>query len=229
MQAWKKYTHDEKLVRQFRKQTYIKGLKRSGIASLQKNIVIENFQRIMFLRIKERQDAELKRNAFASLRGGLKLKAIQNNMKIYHFHKFQKRVMCAWKIVVDQKNRQRLNLIKQRAALSDKPYLAKPLLAMRNLLIFKAFRSIMLNANEKKEFKFNRQICTYSIYLRLQRKAFYGLRLNAAARYQRKKSREIKKLMIARRWFTYLKRVTQMQKLKRKRQTDAAIFRFLSL
>ena len=35
--------------------------------------------------------------------------------------------------------------------------------------------------------------------------------------------------MIARRWFTYLKRVTDMQKMKRKKQTDAAIFRFLSL
>ena len=35
--------------------------------------------------------------------------------------------------------------------------------------------------------------------------------------------------MIQRRWFTYLKRVTQLAKLKRKKQTDAAIFRFLSL
>ena len=95
--------------------------------------------------------------------------------------------------------------------------MAKPLLAIRNLLMFRAFRTIMLNASMKKEINFNRQICTYSIYLRLQRKAFYGLRLNAAARFQRKKSKEIKRLMIVRRWFTYLKKVTQMQKLKRKK------------
>ena len=87
----------------------------------------------------------------------------------------------------------------------------------------------MLNAIQRKAFKFNKQICTYSIYLRLQRKAFYALRLNAAARYQKKKSKEIKRLMIQRRWFTYLKRVTEGQKLKRKHQFDASIFRFLSL
>jgi len=100
---------------------------------------------------------------------------------------------------------------------------------MRNLKMFKAFRSIMLNASKKKAFAFNRKICTYSIYLRLQRKAFYALRLNAAARYQKKKSKEIKRLMIQRRWFTYLKRINQQMKIKRKLQTDAAIFRFLSL
>ena len=164
----------------------------------------------MYLRIKKRQNVDLKRDAFIALRNGIKLRAIQNNMKVYHLHKFSKRVMKSWRARVEYKNRQRLNLIKQRAALEERPYLSKPLLAMRNLLMFRASRSIMLNANTKKEFKFNRQICTYSIYLRLQRKAFYGLRLNAAARFQRKKSKEIKKLMIARRWFTYLKRVTQM-------------------
>ena len=130
-------------------------------------------------------------------------------MKLYYMHKFQKRVIACWRQTVERKNRQRINLIKQRAALEDRPYLAKPLLVMRNMLLFRAFRSIMLNANQRKEFKFNRQICTYSIYLRLQRKAFYALRLNAAARYQKKKSKEIKRLMIQRRWFTYLKRVTE--------------------
>ena len=104
-------------------------------------------------------------------------------MKSYYLHKFQKRVVKAWRFEVNRKNKQRLSLIKQRAAFRERPYLAKPLLAMKNLLLFKAFRSIMLNASERKEFKFNRQICTYSIYLRLQRKAFYALRLNAAARY----------------------------------------------
>jgi len=85
--------------------------------------------------------------------------------------------------MTERNNKKRLDLIKQRAAFLNRPYLAKPLLAMRNLLMFRAFRSIMLNANKRKEFKFNKQICTYSIYLRLQRKAFYALRLNAAQRF----------------------------------------------
>lgn len=137
----------------------------------------------MYLRIKERQDAELKRDAFSALRKGTKLQLIQENMKKYYFHKFQKRVVRAWKLILDTNNKRRISLIKQRAAIREKPSLAKPLLAIRNLLMFKAFRSIMLNANREKEFTFNKQICTYSIYLRLQRKAFYALRLNAAARY----------------------------------------------
>ena len=117
-------------------------------------------------------------------------------MMQFYLHKFQKKVIKAWRSTVAKKNFHRISLIRQRAAFHERPYLAKPLLAMRNLLVFKAFRSIMLNANRKKEFTYNKQICTYSIYLRLQRKAFYALRLNAAARYQKKKSKEIKRLMI---------------------------------
>ena len=113
-------------------------------------------------------------------------------------------------------NKKRLDLIKQRAAMRERPYLAKPLLAMRNLVLFRAFRSILLNASHHKELRFNRQICTYSIYLRLQRKAFYALRLNAAQRFQKRKSKEIKRLMIQRRWFTYLKRVIQTKKTERR-------------
>jgi len=104
----------------------------------------------MYVRIKERQDAELKRDAFNALRDGLKLIHIQSNMKVYHLHKFKKSVVRSWKRVVERKNRQRMNLIKQRATLMDRPYLAKPLLAMRNFLLFKAFRSIMHNANVRK-------------------------------------------------------------------------------
>ena len=67
---------------------------------------------------------------------------------------------------------------------------------MRNMLLYRAFRSIALNANKRQAFRFNRQICTFSLYLRLQRKAFYAIRLNAAQIFQKRKSKEIKRLMI---------------------------------
>ncbi len=229
MQAWKRFTHNEKLIKQFMSQTYERSLKQTLIQSMQKNVIIQHFQRMMYLRIKERTEGELKRDAFSGLCAAVRLKKIQNNMRMYYLHMFQKKVIKKWREIIKTNNKKRINLIKQRAAFRERPYLAKPLLAMRNLLMFRAFRSIMLNANKRKAFQFNRQICTYSIYLRLQRKAFYALRLNAAQRFQKKKSMEIKRLMIQRRWFTYLKRVTLNQKLKRKQQTDAAIFRFLSL
>ena len=110
---------------------------------------------MMYVRIKGRQDVELMKDAFTSLRTSVKLKKIQSNMRLYYLHKFQKRVIRGWRRTVDTKNRHRINLIKQRAALEDRPYLAKPLLAMRNMLLFRAFRSIMLNSTQKKAFKFN--------------------------------------------------------------------------
>ena len=76
MQAWKKYTHDEKLVRQFRAETYETALKRTLISSLQKNFVIQNFQRMMADRIQKRQSIELKKDAMKALRAGTKLSSI---------------------------------------------------------------------------------------------------------------------------------------------------------
>ena len=110
---------------------------------------------MMYVRIKERQDVELMKDAFTGLRASVKLMKIQSNMRLYYLHKFKKRVVHGWRRTVETKNRHRINLIKQRAALEDRPYLAKPLLAMRNLLLYRAFRSILLNANQKKAFNFN--------------------------------------------------------------------------
>ena len=111
---------------------------------------------MMFERIKVRQDAELKRDAFFALRSGTKLSNIQKNMMMYHLQKTQKRVMRAWLVVVKANNKKRMNLIRQRAAFQERPYLARPLHVMRNLLMYKAFRSIMLNSNRRKEYRFNR-------------------------------------------------------------------------
>ena len=67
--------------------------------------------------------------------------------------------------------------------MNEKPYLGRPLLVLRNFLMFKAFQSLVENINRKRQVAVNAQICTYAMYLRLTRKAFYGLRLNAAASF----------------------------------------------
>lgn len=43
---------------------------------------------MMFMRIKERQDEELKRDAFSGLCAAVRLKKIQSNMTLYYLHKF---------------------------------------------------------------------------------------------------------------------------------------------
>jgi len=67
---------------------------------------------MMYVRIKQRQDGELKRDAFSALRKGTKLQLIQANMRKYYFHKFQKRVVQAWKLILDTNNVHRISLIK---------------------------------------------------------------------------------------------------------------------
>lgn len=121
----------------------------------------------MYVRINDRSETELKREAFNGLAAAVRLKRIQASMRTFHQHKCEKKVVKAWRALTEKNNKRRLDLIKQRAAFRERPYLKKPLLAMRNLLLFKAFRSIMLNANLRKQLVFNRKICTYSIYLRL--------------------------------------------------------------
>ena len=155
--------------------------------------------------------------------------AISDKMHHYYLLTFKRRVTREWRAVTAERNLHRIALIKQRAAMNEKPYLAKPLLALRNFLLFKAFQSLVENINRKRQVAVNAQICTYAMYLRLTRKAFYGLRLNAAASFQKKKSKQIKRLMLQRRWFHHLKNAVLQRKALRKMQTDAAIFRFLSL
>ena len=59
---------------------------------------------MMYDRIKGRQDGDLKRDAFSTLRAGIKLRSIQTNMKKYYLHKFRKKAIRAWRAVVDRNN-----------------------------------------------------------------------------------------------------------------------------
>ena len=67
--------------------------------------------------------------------------------------------------------------------MNQKPKLGRPLLVLRNFLVFKAFQSLVDNIQKKQQVDINSKLCTYAIYLRLIRKAFYGIRLNAAASF----------------------------------------------
>ena len=81
LEAWKQYVHNMKLVRQFREETYHRRLKRTAMASLERNVVIKHFQGMVYQNVKMRSDAELMRDAFLGLNAAVRLRKIQNNMK----------------------------------------------------------------------------------------------------------------------------------------------------
>ena len=134
-------------------------------------------------------NVRLMRQSYNTLMLNSKYGAISEKMKQYHLLKFKRKVTREWRAVVAQKNFFRIVLIKQRAALNQNQKLGRPLLVLRNFLMFKAFQSLVDNIQKKRQVDMNSKLCTYAIYLRLIRKAFYGLRLNAAASFQRKKSK----------------------------------------
>lgn len=154
---------------------------------------------------------------------------IQNSLLTYYDFSFKRRVYLAWKNIKDTHNRLRIALVRQRAAFRQNPRLARPLMVLKQLLLFKAFNALKTKTRRAHQYKGHEQIWSHAFYLRVVRKSFYGLRLNAAASFQRKKSKEIKHLMIQRRWFRKLRLATQGLQESRKQATDSAIFRFLSL
>jgi hypothetical protein len=114
---------------------------------------------------------------------------IENNMREYYNSKVLQKVITDWRGYLKYANKTRIDSVTMRASFIDRPYLAKPLLMLRNQLQFKAFKKLLFYARYKKYQRANKEISTFAFYLRLQRKCFYSLRLNAAARYQTKKSK----------------------------------------
>ena len=79
-----------------------------------------------------------------------KSEALSEKMRQYYLLKFKRKVTREWRAVVVQRNYHRICLIKQRALMNEKPYLAKPLLVLRNFLMYRAFQSLVENINKKK-------------------------------------------------------------------------------
>ena len=69
----------------------------------------------------------------------------------------------------------------------------------------------------------------FAYYLKVVRKTFFSLRLNAQVRYQEQKTYEISDLFLKKRWLNYIKLGTSILKDRRQQRHKASIFRFLSL
>jgi hypothetical protein len=67
---------------------------------------------------------------------------IGNRMYKFYALKMFRKLIPAWREVKDRNNLKRVNLFKIREKLNERPELGRPLKAMQNFLLFKAFNQL---------------------------------------------------------------------------------------
>jgi hypothetical protein len=102
-------------------------------------------------------------------------------------------------------------------------------LCLKNFLLFKAFNKLVEgSALVHKEDK-QSENAFFAYYLRIIKKSFLCLKLNAQLKFQDQKADEIGILFFKRRWLQYMKAGTEYLKNRRQLRHKASVFRFLSL
>jgi hypothetical protein len=86
----------------------------------------------------------MRQDAFALLQAACKHYKLKEGLIYFANHKITKRFFTAFKQYVAEKNRERLNLIKIRAAFARNKELKRPLLALNNFVEYKAFQSLKM-------------------------------------------------------------------------------------
>ena len=183
LMAWHEYTMESKLVRAFKKKNGQRRLKMMAIRGFQQNTVMMQYQRLAMAQIQERRKFESKLEVLNMMRDAFKMSRIETSMKKFFLLQFKRRVYQAWLDVKDYKNTHRIAIVRQRTALKQNPALARPLLVLRKFLLFKAFNSIREKTKTARYVRRTQNIWKHAFYLRLLRRSFYALRLNAAATY----------------------------------------------
>ena len=137
------------------------------------------------------------------------LKKLSANLRTYHIFKQSQSVLSSWRQVAERNNRQRYSLRLIRKALNKRPYLVKPLLAIRQVTVYKAFQALKLGTkNSNREIQLRNYSC-HTFYVSLLRKAFYSLKYNASLRQQDAKVDRIRDYFRMRRNFNQLVHNTQ--------------------
>ena len=139
------------------------------------------------------------------------------------------RVFATWRNIKTRKNEKRLRIHLIRERLREKPELARPLKAMKNRLLFRAWNKLFAGSHLVQQEDDNTDSAHYAYYFKLTRKTFLSLKLNAQIRFQDEKAAEIADLFLLKRWLGYMKIGIQYMKDRRKYRQKASIFRFLAL
>lgn len=157
------------------------------------------------------------------------LKKIAIRMSKFHQFKMLKCICEEWRAVSIRNSETRVNMLHIRDKLFENPELYKPLLVIRNFTAFKAFQALAENTKNLTHYKQNRDTSRFAFYLRVLRKGFCSLQINAQERFQRRKVKQLQSMFVQRRWLYNLRRAGQLRKRRRTVRTDAAIFNFLNL
>jgi len=137
-------------------------------------------------------------------------------MTKYYSLKVLKDVLDSWRDIKERKNKQRRDLIRIRETLADKPELQRPLLAMKNNLLWRAFNTLFDGARDCTDEELKVGEANTHYYFSRVRKAYLGLKLNKQLSNQETNVNEICDLFMKRRWLGYIKSGTQYLKERRK-------------
>lgn len=88
-------------------------------------------------------------------------------------------VFAAWKFIKDKNNDKRVRMYRIRAALGQRPELARPLKVLKNFLAFKAFNKLLAGAKLARSEEIKEENAIFAYYMQLSKKAFLGLKLSA--------------------------------------------------
>ena len=133
---------ESKLVRAFKKKQTHRRLKLMTIRGFQQNTVMTQYRRLATASIVERRKFGAKLELLNAMRNAYKISRIESSMKTYFQIQFKRRIFEAWHEIKDDQNMHRLALVKQRTALKENKALARPLLVLRQFLLFKTFNTI---------------------------------------------------------------------------------------
>ena len=130
---------------------------------------------------------------------------ILSQMGRFYKMKVMRSVVREWREIKNRKNAKRLRTHRIREKLKERPELGRPLKALRNMTMFKAFNKLVEGAQLVKYEDDQTEKALLAYYLARIKKVFLCLRLNAQLKYQNVQAAEVAELFMKRRWLNYIK------------------------
>lgn len=229
LQFWKTYTQKRIRARNFFKNVVQRNMKSFVLEALQCRMSYEASLAGMgsYLEKVTKQNT-VRRSMYAWLQKTQEQKIEKQMIKFYQI-KLLRDVVAGWRIIKDKNNAKRLRVYRIREQLNARPELGRPLKALKNFLLFRAFNKLCEGATQVLDEEQKTEHALMGFYLYRVRKTFLALKLNTQINIQGQKAEEISDLFMKKRWLGYMVQGTQYLKARRKQRQTASIFRFLSL
>ena len=99
-------------------------------------------------------------------------------LKLYNV-KWLKEIINGWRQIKNKNNQKRIHVHRIKEKLRQRPELARPILALRNMLAFRAFNKLFAGARLVSEEDRNNDTAHCAYYMRITKKTFLSLKLNS--------------------------------------------------